>query len=67
MAAARMSALHPVIQRIRQTRKTNLRVMAMSHRELVRYCDSLLTEEAAVEMLIGCFQPEWFGTGPKAR
>lgn len=32
--------------------------MGLSHAELVRYCDQLLTPELAVELLLDCIQPE---------
>ena len=54
-----MSRLHPLIIRIRkgQRRLSNAQVMRLSPEQVVEYCDFLLTPEAALDVLTGCFAP----------
>jgi hypothetical protein len=53
------SRLHPLIARVKkaQRRLTNAEVERLPWPDLVRYCDSLLTEDAAIDILINCFAP----------
>jgi hypothetical protein len=60
-----MTKLHPLIIRVRkaQRRLTSEQVVALPYPALVRYCDALLTPEAAVHILAGCVDPEHSGAG----
>lgn len=55
-----MTKLHPLMVRINRSKQrlSNEAVMRLPHPDLVRYCDSLLTPESAMQILSSCFEKE---------
>jgi hypothetical protein len=62
-------SLHPLIARVRKAQKIlpSEQVMRMPYKDLVRYCERLLTPEAAVQILLECFNPAHSGSGRGTR
>ena len=63
-------SLHPLLARVARSRhriRSTKEVLKMPYPKLVKYCDSLLTPETAVHILLGCFEPEYSGTGRNSR